>query len=196
MVLCLLFLKRDTPPPPNHICFRSGKTWAHPWEVLSHRVLKDCAKCTVYNFEPSSNSQRTNPGQTHTAAFSVSEPLFVCSYFVRSTKVSEGKEAGKWKTYLHAIRLLKINPYDAVLTSQIQTQMRAEIQALEDSPLKKKAIIRFHFRQCLLLLSPLAKKLKASQACSGRSDRQHANSAVLILTKKVTILGVPTTPGI
>lgn len=196
MVFCLLFSKRDTPPPPNHICFRSGKTWAHPWEVLSHRVLKDCAKCTVCNFEPSSNSQRTNPRQTHAAAFSVSEPLFVCSYFVRSTKVSEGKEVGKWKMYLHAIRLLKINTYDTVLISQIQTQMRAEIQDLEDSPLKKKAIIRFHFRQCLLLLSPLAKKLKARQACNGCSDRRRANSAVLILTEKVTILGIPTTPGI
>ena len=38
--------------------------------------------------------------------------------------------------YLHAIRLLKKkNTYDPVLIFQMQ--MRAEIQALEDSPLKK-----------------------------------------------------------
>lgn len=31
-------------------------------------------------------------------------------------------------------------------------------------PSSKKAIIRFHFQQCLFPSSPLAKKLKASQA--------------------------------
>lgn len=35
---------------------------------------------------------------------------------------------------------------------------------LEIQPSFTKAIIRFHFQQCLLLSSPLAKKLKANQA--------------------------------
>lgn len=64
--------------------------------------------------------------------------LGFCGFFlVKGTKVSEGKEAGKWEIYLHAIRLLKINTYNTVLISQIQMQMKAESQSLEYSPLKK-----------------------------------------------------------
>ena len=58
-------------------------------------------------------------------------------------------------------------------------------------PSLKKAIIRFHFQQCLLLSSPLAKKLKASQACNGCSDEWHANSWILIPTAEVTISDTP-----
>ena len=63
-------------------------------------------------------------------------------------------------------------------------------------PSLKKAIIRFHFQQCLLLSSPLAKKLKAIQAYNGCSEERHANSWVLILTKTVTILDMARTPEI
>lgn len=52
-------------------------------------------------------------------------------------QASEGTEEGKWKRHLHAIRLLKINRYTVILTSRIQMQMRAEIQALESGPLLK-----------------------------------------------------------
>lgn len=42
--------------------------------------------------------------------------------------------------YLHVIRLLKTNTYTTVLISQIHMQMRAEIQALEHSPLQKRQL--------------------------------------------------------
>ena len=130
-------------------------------------------------FETCSNSQRINPRGTHTAAFSVSEPLYSCSYFVQSTEVSKGKEVGKWKVYLHAIRLLK-NKILTILYWFSKSKCKwGQRSRPWKTALLKKTIIRFHLQQCLLLSRPLAKKLKARQAGDGHGDGQHANSTVL-----------------
>ena len=63
--------------------------------------------------------------------------------------------------YLHAIRLLKINTYDAVLISQIQMQMRAEIQALEGSPLKKKGNYKISFSTVSFIVEPFGKEVES-----------------------------------
>lgn len=107
---CSLFLKRDSSPPHQILYASDLAKPGPPWGALSHRVLRTVSSAQSI-FKTCSNSQRINPRETHTAAFSVSEPLFACSYFVQSTEVSEGKEVGKWKMYLHAIRLLKKKKY-------------------------------------------------------------------------------------
>lgn len=98
--------KRD--PLPRHMLYASdlAEPGPTPGECSPIRHLRTVSSARSI-FETCSNSQRINPAETHTAAFSASEPLFTCSYFVQSTEVSEGEEVGKWKIYLHAIRLSK-----------------------------------------------------------------------------------------
>lgn len=193
--ICSLFLKTDS--LPNQILYASdlAKPGLSPGECSPIGYLRTVSSARSI-FETCSNSQRINPRETHTAAFSVSEPLFSCSYFVQSTEVSEGKEAGKWKVYLHAIRLLK-NKILTILYWFSKSKCKwGQRSRPWKTALLKKTIIRFHLQQWLLLSRPLAKKLKARQASDGHGDGQHANSTVLILREKVRVLGVSRTPGI
>lgn len=73
-------------------------------------------------------------------------------------------------------------------------QMRAEIQALEDSPLKKDNS-KISFATVSFIVKAFGKEVESKPSRHGQ-DGRHTNSTVLILGEKVRVLGVPRTPGI